>query len=344
MPPKSEKDDAISQLANRILSAMLDELILDTTLKSHHEVARSKTVCPVCNTRCGAIHTPGSSSSAANESSQFSAKAPSRAATPSSAASNEFTLAKQNANGISTPTGGKDGNLYLECVVCSRQISSNRYAPHLASCMGLGSARRNGARGTAKPKLPSDAGRSASPVSEGGDGSEERPNGKGKSKVKDDGEFAVSGNGKRKRVGSPHISPNKKSKQGKAAASPVSRVKAEPDLAGLPSNSHFSPSASSQSKVPSKLRDSSTASFLEHSSDGSRDSSPETMRTPGSSFSAQSPARSRTNGKALRGRLPVKGTGPPKRPTPPRPQPIHVYHDEIDHANETGSSTDTDSD
>ena len=35
----------------RIFSALLDELILDATLQSHHEVARSRAVCPVCNTQ-----------------------------------------------------------------------------------------------------------------------------------------------------------------------------------------------------------------------------------------------------------------------------------------------------
>jgi len=53
--------------------------------------------------------------------------------------------------------GSKDGTILLDCVNCQRQvrsvfastawihvaqIASNRYAPHLASCMGLSSARR----------------------------------------------------------------------------------------------------------------------------------------------------------------------------------------------------------
>lgn len=35
----------------RVFSAMLDELIMDATLQSHHEVARGRAVCGVCHTR-----------------------------------------------------------------------------------------------------------------------------------------------------------------------------------------------------------------------------------------------------------------------------------------------------
>lgn len=103
-----------------------------------------------------------------------------------------------------------------------------------------------------------------------------------------------------------------------------------------PTQSHYSPTTNSQSKVPSKLRDSSTASFLDRSSSSSRESSPEEgafVATPASSFSSQSPARPlAAAGKAAavaRGRPPATGTGPPKRHTPPnRPPLIHVpdYH------------------
>lgn len=146
----------------RIFSAMLDELVMDVTLQSHHESIRSKVVCFVCHTRyaclypgtmitylCSGcpvvdpvnvpcaiylnlvliklqVHIPGSSTGGdANQvASGSTAHAPSRAATPSSAASNEFAAAKVSATGTSTPTG-KDGNLYLPCVVCLRQVGLN---------------------------------------------------------------------------------------------------------------------------------------------------------------------------------------------------------------------------
>ncbi|KAJ3498027.1 hypothetical protein NLJ89_g10273 [Agrocybe chaxingu] len=310
--PKSERDETLAALTARIFSAMLDELVTEATLQSHHEVARSRAVCPVCNTRCGSseyfspeLHTPGSASAINNEALQASvaAQAALRADTPSSSGSNDVA-AKSNVNGTgtSTPTSGKDGNLYLE--------------------------------------QASDAGRSASPGSDGGNVSDDKSKGKWKAKAKkpaDESEYNL----KRKR-----ISPNKKAKKGKVSGSPVSRVKADPDLSGLPSNSHFSPSTNSQSKIPSKLRDSSTASFLERSSASSRESSPGgiSVPTPASSFSSQqSPTRPLAGS---RSRPPAMGTGPPKRPSPPVPRPpIHVPdYNEIDHANETGSSTDTNSD
>lgn len=47
-------------------------------------------------------------------------------------------------------------NPLLSCLVCSRQVSANRYAQHLASCVGVGKgglARRKGkAGGTSKVK------------------------------------------------------------------------------------------------------------------------------------------------------------------------------------------------
>lgn len=93
--------------------------------------------------------------------------------------------------------------------------------------------------------------------------------------------------------------------------------------------SHYSPTTNSQSKIPSKLRDSSTASFLDRSSASSRSSSPEGIyvATPASSFSGQSPhlaAGAIGNGGNSRGR--PLGTGPPRRPSPPRPLAIHPPH------------------
>ncbi|KAF9056618.1 hypothetical protein BJ165DRAFT_1434929 [Panaeolus papilionaceus] len=329
--PKSEKDETLQSLSNKIFAAMLDELVLDAALQAHHEVARARAMCSVCGTRCGTVHVPKSAAEAA---SSASGAGGSRADTPSSAVSNDA--------GTSTPVNTKgDGNLILECVSCSRQIASNRYAPHLASCMGLGTARRNAARAGSKAKVHSDAGRSDSPGSEGGNASDEKANSsKGKFKSKELDSL------KRKRAGSPQISPNKKTKKGKPMPSPVSRVKADPDSSGLPTNSHFSPSTSSHSKIPSKLRDSSTAPLIDRSS-SSRESSPGALSvaaTPTSSFASQSPTRP-LNGKASRGR--PMGIGPPRRasPLPVRPPPVHhvsEYHLDIDHANETGSSTDTD--
>ncbi|PPQ97171.1 hypothetical protein CVT26_000434 [Gymnopilus dilepis] len=356
--PKSEREETLAALTARIFSSMLDELIMDATLQSHQEVLRAKSVCPVCNTRCGSIHntpvTNGSDGVAIGQ----------RSDTPFSAGSNEANKVQMNgSNGTSTPTNLKgDPGPLLECVVCSRPMAANRYAPHLSSCMGFNNTRRVAARGNAKPSKPPSEEDQSPPPSDDGELSDDKAyiNGKAKGKAKgkktgDEADFSL----KRKRVtaihrialqsclltgvqpGSPQGSPNKKAKKG----SPISRVKADLDAVALLGNSHYSPSTNSQSKIPSKLRDSSVASFQDGSSSSSRESSPDAALaapTP-SSFSSQSPTRPIVTNKASRGRPPAMGTGPPKRPTPPN-RPIHVpdYHIEIDHANETGSSTDTD--
>ncbi|KAJ7139910.1 hypothetical protein C8R44DRAFT_317679 [Mycena epipterygia] len=191
--PKSQKEETLSALANRIFSAMLEDIVMDVTLQSHHETARSRSICPVCKTRCSSVHTP----------SQSQPPLPSRPSTPAANGS--------AGTGTSTPTSAKaDGNLYLECVNCSRQIGSNRYAPHLSTCMGLSTTRRGAARGTtAKSKQSSEAGgRSTSPeaaLSDDGGNSK----GKGKSKTKNEAEFNL----KRKRPESPQLTPNKKQKK-----------------------------------------------------------------------------------------------------------------------------------
>ncbi|KAJ7492834.1 hypothetical protein FB451DRAFT_551635 [Mycena latifolia] len=287
---KSQKEETLSALGTRIFSAMLEDIVMDITLQSHHETARSRSICPVCKTRCrcSSVHTPSNSQVVSQP------PLPSRPSTPAASGS--------AGTGTSTPTSAKaDGNLYLECVNCSRQIASSRYAPHLSSCMGLATTRRGAARGNAvkTSKPPSEAGRSTSPspvLSD--DGTNSKGKGKSKTKRTDEAEFNL----KRKR------------KKQSASGSPVSRIKAGPDVAGVPSNAHHSPS-----KVPSKLRDSSTASLIERSATpSSRFSSPSpSLESPGSSsyHSMRSPSLTdRGNGsptKSVRGRAP--NLVPPKR-------------------------------
>ncbi|KAG6911764.1 hypothetical protein DXG01_000010 [Tephrocybe rancida] len=344
MPGKSEREEVVAALSTRIFSAMLNDLVMDATLQAHQEVLRSRTVCPVCNT-CA----PSTSAAAS---------------LPGTPASADVKGANNSSGtGSNTPTGVKDGNLYMECVNCSRQIASNRYAPHLSSCMGLVSARR-GATRTNKSKPPSDAGRSPSPTSDAGAASDESPKGKAKgkatSKRADEAEFNL----KRKKPASPQVSPAKNKKRQKTSGSPVSRLKAGPEPSVPRHNSHFSPS-NSQSKIPSKLRDSSTASYMggSSSSTSSRDSSPGglSVATPASSSFSRSPHI--PNKAIAKGKAKINGVVPPKRPSPPRPPPIHVpdysfgetrgpaahwFHHLIFtvtdvEGDETGSSTDTDS-
>ncbi|KAF8898372.1 hypothetical protein BD779DRAFT_1483580 [Infundibulicybe gibba] len=341
--PKSEREEILSMLTSMMLSSMVDDIVLDAALQAHHEVARSRAVCGVCNTRCNSVHVPGPS----NVGSQVIPA--SRPGTPLLA---DLKVANgASATGTSTPTSVKaDGSPLLDCVNCSRQIAASRYAPHLSSCMGLATARRGAVRGNTKTKQASDIGRSTSPVSDADNAFEGattvKGKGKGKKKRTEEAEFNL----KRKRLNSPQISPNKKQKKQKISGSPVARVKGGPEP-GIPSTAQppYSPSSRSLSKIPSKLRDSSTASFLERSPTpgSSRSSSPDgaSAATPSSSFSMQSPnlsTKNITNSRNGNGKPKPLGVGPPKRLSPPRPPPMHVP-DYVDVGDETGSSTDTDS-
>lgn len=335
---------------------MLDDLAMDAALQAHHQLLRSRAVCRICHTRCGLVHPNGA-----------------QTVTPQSQSILHGDIGGKTASstGTNTPNGSKsDGNIFFECMVCKRQVASNRFAPHLSACMGTGTGSRRAApRGTnLKAKIPIEPGRSASPYpgSENGNVSDDNSNGKGKAKGKgkraDDADFNL----KRKRPISPQTSPTKKpTKKLKTAGSPVSRLKADPDSSGTTaSNTLQVPSSSSQSKVPSKLRSSSTASFLE------RDRS----STPGSQSSVGTPIASTSSAISARS---VTGTGPPKRgrpkgsktgtgrgalvaqqkrpspprsllpPPPPPPPPAPAVRIEQDYlvdveGDETGSSTDTD--
>ncbi|KAJ3720680.1 hypothetical protein C8R42DRAFT_671400 [Lentinula raphanica] len=184
-------------------------------------------------------------------------------------------------------------------------------------------------RGSTKTKYdrssPSDAGRSGSPASEAGyiseDGKAQKGKGKSKTKRADEAEFNL----KRKRPLSPQVSPSKKQRQ---KGSPASRVKS--DMDGISSTSSI-PTTNSQSKIPSKLRDSSLASFNDRESSGSsRESSPD------ASLSSILSSSFMNKGMVTRPK-PV----PLKQPSPPRPPPPVPAYIEDDEGDETGSSTDT---
>ncbi|KAI9066643.1 hypothetical protein FKP32DRAFT_1589340 [Trametes sanguinea] len=248
------------------------------------------------------------------------------------------------------------------CDIChTRCIASNRYAPHLSSCMGIGNRRGAARNATAKSKLGSEFGKSASPrlASEAAhlsdDGGKPLPPAKGKSKAKP------------KKTASEDVILNS---NGKRVSTPASRVKLDPDSPLSSANVSFVvlvlgyvlnvpqllPPTSTASRVPSRLRESSVASSFQRDR---RSSSPDSPRSsPARSISTQastairSPAISnatiktkQTNGKG-RGAPP-----PPRLPSPPRPPPpvpiIRMpdtdYLVDVE-GEETGSSTDTDSD
>ncbi|KAH9947660.1 hypothetical protein B0H21DRAFT_737467 [Amylocystis lapponica] len=362
--PKKERDEVVSELASRVLSAMLEEVLMDVVLQSHQEIARSRTVCGICHTRCGAVHVPGPSSATTQAVGSSSHVSSPSGETKSAEANGSATT------GTNTPVNGKsDGNVYFECGICNKRVASNRYAPHLSNCMGLSSSRRGAARSaTTKTKLAAEAGRSTSPYlgSENGNISDDGKTtvkGKGKSRAKrtDEAEFSLN----RKRPGSPSISPNKKPKKAKTSGSPAVRAKTD-DLPGSPSGALPSSLTASQSKVPSRLRDSSIVSSIQHDQQSSSSDSPSRLSSPPRSISTpvsapalQSPIlvpavaqkpKPKPKPKPKNGKVSLPPPRPPpKRPSPPRPPPPIIRMPEPDflidvEGEETGSSTDTDSD
>jgi hypothetical protein len=134
---------------------MLNDLIMDTALQAHHEIARSRAVCHICHTRCVNLqfplglypYTAFSTGVAQVERSSIYHEdtitslfvvhtpsvtpqitvSPARADTPSSALEAKVTNGS-SGTGTNTPTSVKDGNLYLDCVHCSRQVRSPTFS------------------------------------------------------------------------------------------------------------------------------------------------------------------------------------------------------------------------
>ncbi|KAI0724320.1 hypothetical protein C8T65DRAFT_824616 [Cerioporus squamosus] len=343
--PKRERDEAVAELSSTIFTAMLEEILMDVVQQSHKEIARSRAVCDVCHTRCCSVHVPGSSNNASG----------SRIPTPTG----EARLADGNspsATGTNTPVNGKDGTVLFECLECKRQVASNRFATHLSGCMGLNNRRGAARNASAKAKLGTELGKSGSPrlaseIADYLDDPKPAPKGKGKSKAKKD-DSALNANGKR--TGSPSVSPTKKPT--KKAKTTAGRVKGDPES---PVMNHLLPPGPNASRVPSKLRASSTVSSLHREQRSSSPDSPTRLSSPAHSISTQastvirSPAISSATLKSKQTNGRGRGApAPPRIPSPPRPPPpVPIikraetdYLLDVEGGDETGSSTDTDSD
>ncbi|KAI5124459.1 hypothetical protein M0805_008343 [Coniferiporia weirii] len=330
---RADKDAALADLSSKIFSAMLAEIVMDTALQAHKEERRGK-----IHAHSATAPVPGSS----------------RAASPPSTSADGTSLA-----GTSTPGGSnkQDGNVNLDCVNCQRPIASNRYAQHLATCLGVGTGVRRTAQRNAVTKTKSSAnGRSASPyVDEVND--EPKPvKGKSKAKAKSAGSYDDDANGSQKRPGTPQPSPSKKQKKGKGPPSSVLPTVSGTGPPRLPGSRRLAPPGSNP-KLPSKLRATPTPSVASHVSKNSRSRSPsaqsdssdadaDSAMEAGSSVVGLSPSlpaaetigrgqlkgRSKTgsftNGSSSAGAngnaksKKVTGTGPPvkKPPQPPAPR------------------------
>jgi len=313
----AEREAVIASIASSIFKTMIDDMVFDASLQAHKEVTRSRSICKICHMRCQAEHTPGSHT--------ISSDATSIPGTPSS------------KNGATNGARATTKDVYFDCMVCKKSMASNRYAPHLATCMGLGNGtRRNASRNAfSKAKIGSPP-RSQSPYVENATAPSEsavngasQSKGKGKGKKKNTKATAaaaaanvninpavngVNENNKRQSLVSPRPSPVKNTKKQKLSGSlesgPTSGYKrASPS----PANLLLHRTSSQQTKVPSRLGvvsptpapgSSPTGSFYSAGEINSHSRSGSTASTTPAAPSPQQPI------------LPVKGTGPPRRVPP----------------------------
>ncbi|WVN86954.1 uncharacterized protein L203_102129 [Cryptococcus depauperatus CBS 7841] len=161
----TERQKEIHLAAQVVLQEMIDDLILTTAISAHREIKRGRVICGTCGTRCRDHQPLFSSNTVASSSLQLpltqDSGSSSRAQTPQL---NDATGSRTGGHpvgpekgmggttGIGSGSGRADGsgNNFFDCLVCSRPIASNRYAPHLSRCLGLnGSTRRVTARSAA---------------------------------------------------------------------------------------------------------------------------------------------------------------------------------------------------
>ncbi|WOO76879.1 uncharacterized protein LOC62_01G000492 [Vanrija pseudolonga] len=160
----------IRAVAESIFAELLGESVLTTTIEAHREIKRGQAMCGICGTRCRA-HDPiqplasGASSTAASRESS-PAKGLLTTTRPAG-----YPVGPEKGTGGGTGVGSgsgrmdASGNVFFDCLVCGRSITSARYAPHLASCLGFsGSTRRGASRmAAAKARLGTNDRASPSP-------------------------------------------------------------------------------------------------------------------------------------------------------------------------------------
>ncbi|KAG8969876.1 hypothetical protein FRC03_000122 [Tulasnella sp. 419] len=231
-------------------------------------------------------------------------------------------------------------------------MASNRFAPHLETCLGLNTnVRRAGARTAAvKTKIGSEGSRSNSPTVVVTDDAPAPPparkgrppkNGTPKNSKKKGMPPPTTPelNGNNKRPLSPNPTPPKNNKKQKNAVTSPS-----PSLKGLPlaTSAPGSSVKSTHPKIPSRLRASSTSSFitpsLVASSPGNEESiysvegSPSRDGSPDSISPFLTP-NSKSKSQKTRPGMPAKGVAgktPPVTYTPPRPPPAPVTRPDDD--------------
>ncbi|KAL1413195.1 hypothetical protein Q8F55_000946 [Vanrija albida] len=160
----------IRAVAESIFAELLGESVLTTTIEAHREIKRGQAMCGICGTRCRAHDPiqPLASAASSAVASRESSPAKSLATTARPAG---YPVGPEKGTGGGTGVGSgsgrmdASGNVFFDCLVCGRSITSARYAPHLASCLGFsGSTRRGASRmAAAKARLGTNDRASPSP-------------------------------------------------------------------------------------------------------------------------------------------------------------------------------------
>ncbi|RSH93499.1 hypothetical protein EHS25_007855 [Saitozyma podzolica] len=265
----TDRDPELTAAADAIFDDLLADLVLSCTISAHREIKRGRAICGVCRSHDGLQ--PLKPSQASQVSQAETSSSSSRAGSPASASQRSVTVngtssvpvdrtagyavgpekGTGGATGIGSGSGRMEGgNVFFNCLVCGKPTVSTRYAPHLASCLGLsGSTRRGATRQAAtKARLGHSDRSSPSPYYDGsqnGDSDGESTAGK-KSKKN-----ALNVNGKRGR--SPNKAALKKSRLGgSGTATPTSRAALPPSKLGRPPTN--APKAEESSPVSSPER------------------------------------------------------------------------------------------
>nr|XP_019009168.1 uncharacterized protein I206_05814 [Kwoniella pini CBS 10737]OCF47949.1 hypothetical protein I206_05814 [Kwoniella pini CBS 10737] len=230
-------------------------------MSAHREIKRGRAICGTCGTRCRS-HLPlplptnlGSSSSSSSLLPNQSAPT-SRNPSPQPSIDGQpiprtggYIIGPERGTGGSTGIGSgsgridTNGNTFFECLVCSRSVASNRYAPHLSSCLGLnGSTRRGAARSAAvKARLGNNDRSSPSPYvigSSKGDGGSEN----GDWERGSEGGESVNGKKKKKLLNGASSTPTPSSANAKRNKSPIK-------AASIPKKPKIGPASTANSGI-----------------------------------------------------------------------------------------------
>jgi len=134
---------------SKIFSAMLDDLAMDAALQAHHQLLRSRAVCRTCHTRyvisalltfgiptglsagvawvCWHFRLSFTITDVLSSPTNLVHPNGAQTVTPQSQSTLHGDVGGKTASstGTNTPNGSKsDGNIFFECMVCKRQVST----------------------------------------------------------------------------------------------------------------------------------------------------------------------------------------------------------------------------